>query len=174
MYFGDGCISTHPRAYKLRITLDANYPGIISECARAIQALRPGRAVWKGRRGSMRCVEVSNYWQHWPCLLPQHGPGKKHLRPIELEPWQAEIVARNHHLFVRGLIHSDGCRIIANDRGRLTPRYHFSNRSEHIKALFCESLDAMGVRWTRPCNQQIAIYRKADVAVLDRFIGPKS
>jgi hypothetical protein len=52
-------------------------------------------------------------------------------------------------------------------------RYHFSNRSEDIKALYCASLDAMGVRWTRPCDQQIAVYRKASVAVLDGFIGPK-
>jgi hypothetical protein len=173
MYLGDGCLSKHPRAFKLRIVLDAKYPGIIAECVAAIQVVRPGRPVWRGKHGSNRCVEISNYWQHWPCLLPQHGPGKKHLRPIELEPWQAEIVAARHHLFVRGLIHSDGCRIVANDRGRLTARYHFSNRSEDIKALFCRSLDAIDVRWTRPSDRQIAIYRKDSVARLDRFIGPK-
>lgn len=52
-------------------------------------------------------------------------------------------------------------------------RYHFSNKSEDIKALYCESLDALGVRWTRPCAKQIAVYRKASVAILDQFIGPK-
>ena len=119
-------------------------------------------------------IEVASHWQHWPCLFPQHGAGRKHLRPIRLAPWQKAIVGRNRKPLVRGLIHSDGCRIIANDRGRLTARYHFSNLSEDIKALFCESLDAMGVHWTRPCDRQIAIYRKNDVACLDRFIGPKS
>ena len=31
-------------------------------------------------------------WQHWPCLFPQHGPGRKHERPIVLEHWQRVIV----------------------------------------------------------------------------------
>jgi hypothetical protein len=114
------------------------------------------------------------YWAHWPCLFPQHGPGKKHERTIQLEPWQGAIVVDKPHLFVRGLIHSDGCRIVANDRGRPSPRYHFSNRSEEIKRLFCLGLTLLGVEWTRPCDRQIAVYRKASVAVLDRFVGPKS
>lgn len=114
------------------------------------------------------------YWQHWPCLFPQHGPGRKHQRPIHLEAWQRCIVARKRRLLIRGLIHSDGCRIVANDRGRSSPRYLFSNRSEDIKALYCESLDAIGIRWTRPSDLQIAVYRKGDVQVMDRFVGPKS
>jgi len=76
------------------------------------------------------------------------------------------------------LIHSDGCRIIARERqaGRVreAPRYIFSNRSEDIKALFCESCDALGVRWTRPSDKDIAIYRLESVARLDRFVGPKT
>ena len=31
--------------------------------------------------------------------------------------------------FVRGLIHSDGCRVIADDRGVKSIRYHFTNHS---------------------------------------------
>jgi hypothetical protein len=53
------------------------------------------------------------------------------------------------------------------------PRYAFSNKSEDIKRLFCESCDALGVRWTRPSDCQIAIYRKESVARLDEFVGPK-
>jgi hypothetical protein len=42
MYLGDGCLSEHPRdVYKLRISLDARYPGIASECERAIRAVMP-------------------------------------------------------------------------------------------------------------------------------------
>jgi hypothetical protein len=52
-------------------------------------------------------------------------------------------------------------------------RYHFSNRSEDIKQLFCESLDAIDIHWTRPCGRQIAVYRKACTAALDQFVGPK-
>ncbi|MBB4855083.1 hypothetical protein HNP40_002475 [Mycobacteroides chelonae] len=25
-----------------------------------------------------RCVDVAMYSKHWPCLFPQHGPGRKH------------------------------------------------------------------------------------------------
>ena len=39
--------------------------------------------------------------------------------------------------------------------------------------LFCKSCDALGIRWTRPSDRQIAIYRKALVAILDEFVGPK-
>ena len=113
------------------------------------------------------------YWQHWPCLFPQHGPGRKHLRPIRLEPWQGAIGGGHPHLFARGLIHSDGCRVVANDRGRPSTRYHFSNRSEDIKRLFCLALTLLGAEWTRPCDRQIAVYKKASVAILDRFVGPK-
>jgi hypothetical protein len=88
-----------------------------------------------------------------------------------------ETVDLGRRAFVRGLIHSDGTRIVAIERKgsyeRRAARYAFSNRSEDIKALFCESLDALGIRWTRPSDRQIAIYRKASVALLDEFVGPK-
>jgi hypothetical protein len=38
------------------------------------------------------CVDVSMHPKHWPCLFPQHGPGRKHNRRIALEPWQRAIV----------------------------------------------------------------------------------
>jgi hypothetical protein len=63
--------------------------------------------------------------------------------------------------------------VVANDRGIASVRYHFSNRSEDIKTLYCESLDALGIPWTRPCDRQIAVYRKSAVAMLDTFVGPK-
>ncbi len=43
--------------------------------------------------------------------LPQHGPGKKHERRIVLESWQQAVVDAHPWAFVRGLVHSDGCRI---------------------------------------------------------------
>jgi hypothetical protein len=83
------------------------------------------------------------------------------------------MVDRDPRPFIRGLIHSDGCRVVANDRGVASVRYHFSNLSGDIKRLYCKSLDALGVQWTRPCAKQIAVYRKASVAILDTFVGPK-
>jgi len=116
--------------------------------------------------------------RHWTCLFPQHGPGRKHLRPIELSPWQQEIVDEFPEALLRGLIHSDGCRIIAVERRgdyvRRAPRYIFSNMSADIRDLFCRACDATGIKWTTPNHKTVAIYRLASVARMDEFVGPKS
>jgi hypothetical protein len=137
-----------------------------------MELVMPGKRAYRLPRRS-RCIEVSMYSKHWPCLFPQHGSGRKHERLIQLEPWQEKFVKQATKSFLRGLVHSDGCRVIANDRGIESVRYHFSNRSEDIKLLFCKSLDRLGIHWTRPSAKQIAVYRKDAVARLDEFIGPK-
>jgi hypothetical protein len=78
-------------------------------------------------------VEVHAYSKSWPCLLPQHGPGKKHERKIALVD-QEELVELVPKLLIRGLIHSDGCRFINTGRGGWSaPRYVFTNLSVDIK-----------------------------------------
>jgi len=136
LYLGDGCISRSQRVWHLRITLDKKYPGIIGRCCDAIDALMSGQHATIAKQPT-GCVVVSHYSKHWPCLLPQHGPGKKHLRPIRLEPWQDVLVSAATEEFVRGLIDSDGCRVVANERDVRSVRYHSSNRSDDIRRLFC-------------------------------------
>jgi hypothetical protein len=177
MYLGDGCISAHSRGvWRLRVTLDAAYPGIVAECVHAVEALAPGRAGIVRRR-DCRAVVVSNYWKHWPCLIPQHGPGRKHTRPMVLADWQQRIVSEHPEPFLRGLIQSDGTRIIATERKgtyvREAPRYGFSNRSEDILGLFRAACEGIGVHCTRSSRKQISVYSKSAVARLDEFIGPK-
>jgi hypothetical protein len=172
LYLGDGCISRDRRVWRLRIVLDKKYPAIIGRCGEAINMLMPGQraAVRSLPKG---CVEVSLYSKHWPCLFPQHGPGRKHTRSIALEPWQQTFVDQATEEFVLGLIHSDGCRVVANDRGVRSIRYHFSNRSEDILGLFTGALDQLGIPWTRSTKYIVSIYRKAATARLDEFVGPK-
>ncbi|PQP52017.1 hypothetical protein JN086_20835 [Mycolicibacterium austroafricanum] len=172
MYLGDGCISKASRTYTLRVTCDKRYPTIIARCRLAIDALFPRQraGVYWRRSG---CADVYQCSKHWPCLLPQHGPGRKHLRKIALEPWQQKIVDGEAEEFVMGLIHSDGCRVVANDRGVLSVRYHFSNRSEDIIGLFTAALDRLGITWRRSDKHTVSIYRKAATARMDEFIGPK-
>jgi hypothetical protein len=172
LYLGDGCISRHPRVWILRISLDTKYPAIIDQCRQAIDVLMPGQRAALLRR-SDGCTDVSLYSKHWPCLLPQHGPGMKHTRPIALQPWQQELIDEATEDFIRGLIHSDGCRTVANDRGVKSIRYHFSNRSEDIIGLFTAALDDLGIPWTRSTKYIVSIYRKAAVAHLDEFVGRK-
>jgi hypothetical protein len=178
LYLGDGCISAARRTFRLRVTLDAAYPSIVAECATAVKTLIPHVAVSAYRRPRSRCVDVGAYWVHWPCVFPQHGSGRKHLRPIELTPEQHEIVFAHPKQFLRGLIHSDGTRIVATERKgdavRRAPRYAFSNMSGDILGMFCDACDAVGIHHTRASVKQVAIYRKDCVATLDQFVGPKS
>jgi hypothetical protein len=164
-------------AWRLRVVLDASYPGVVLECANAMQAILPAKRAYVMHRRDGNCIEVSMWWKHWPCAFPQHGPGRKHERRIKLEPWQEAILGDNNEPFLRGLIHSDGCRFIARQRKGKSDwawtRYVFSNRSQDIKDLLCASCDALGVRWTRTARD-VAVARRGSVARLEEFIGPKS
>jgi hypothetical protein len=176
IYLGDGCLSPFPRGvWKLRIFCDTKYPAIIGAVGCAMSAVRGDGTPGIYKRG--RCVEVAMYWQHWPCLFPQHGPGPKWKRRIELAEWQAQIVEREPEAFLCGLIDSDGCRITATYREpkatRQYGRYVFSNRSEDIHKLFTDRLDALGIHWTRANFKDTAVARQRDVQKLDHFIGPK-
>jgi hypothetical protein len=182
LYLGDGCISTHPRGvYKLRVSLDTKYPGIIAACGEAIETLLHNKRLSSGRVACPGCTEVYSYWKHWPCVFPQHGAGPKHLRSIELANWQQKIADRYPHLLLRGLIHSDGCRglnkihHVKRSAGGYYeyPRYQFSNNSDAIRAIFCQACDAYGVAWRQMNWRTVAVSRRADVARLDEIIGPK-
>jgi hypothetical protein len=90
---------------------------------------------------------------------------------VDTHPWE----------FVRGLIHSDGCRII-NRTTRLAggerrqyeyPRYFFTNKSDDIRQLFCTTLTRLGVEWTQANSFNISVARKASVALMDAHVGPK-
>ncbi|MET7799891.1 transcriptional regulator [Streptomyces decoyicus] len=185
LYLGDGCLSKQPRrrGYALRIACADAWPGLIAACRDAVKAVRPTNSVCVIQREG--CVMVTSYSHHWPCMFPQHGPGKKHERPIVLEPWQQRIVDAHPWEFLRGLIHSDGCRVanwttrtVGGERKRYEyPRYFFTNMSTDILRLYTDTLDRVGVEWkpTRQSRraQNISVARKASVALMDRHIGPK-
>ncbi|WP_328496961.1 transcriptional regulator [Streptomyces sp. NBC_00414] len=180
LYLGDGCINAHHRGvYCLRIVCDNAWPGLIDACEASIRSARPDNSVFRVKKDG--CVAVTATSKHWPCFFPQHGPGKKHERPIALETWQQEIVAVHPWEFIRGLIHSDGCRI-TNRTTRLVkgepklyeyPRYFFTNSSGDITRLFTESLDRVGVEWKRANWRNISVARRASVVLMDTHVGPK-
>jgi hypothetical protein len=181
-YLGDGYIADNSRSYQLVITLDAAYPDIIEECSGAILLSLPSTRPHVNADRVHRAVRVEAGSKLWPDLFPQHGPGRKHTRPIVLAPWQREIVERQTWQFVRGLIHSDGCRTVNRfttklPSGRVAeyayPRYFFSNLSTDIRSLFCEACDRLGLRWTQSNHRNISISHRKSVALLDEFVGPK-
>jgi hypothetical protein len=181
LYLGDGCMSAHRRGvYKLRVFLDARYPGIIAGCEAAIRTLRPDNKIARHARSGgyensseSSNIEVSAYSRAWPCLFPQHGPGRKHERPIVLVDWQRELLQTHTEDLLRGLIHSDGCRFINTGTNWRHARYAFSNASDDIRRIFCDACDLLGLHWTT-APRTVYVSRKRDVARLDDFIGPKA
>lgn len=178
LYLGDGHLSVNRRGvYRLRVTLDTAYPGIVLACANAIDALMPHQRAAIHLRPRQECVDVSHYSKRWPLLFPQHGPGLKHLRPIALVDWQQRIVDAHPEALLRGLIHSDGWRgtnnVVVRGKRYAYPRYNFSNASDDIRRIFCDACDAVGVEWRQMNARNISVARRESVARLDAFIGPK-
>ncbi len=169
MYLGDGHIARHPRTFRLRIFLGKGQVRVIDDCVHAIRSLRPRRPVGCSVRGN--CVTLSSYWSQWPVVFPQHGPGKKHLRKIELKGWQADIVERMSDRFVRGCLDSDGCRHRRIVNGKNYPAYSSKNSSADILALFCAACNRIGIRYRRSNRVTISIARRPDVARLDVIAG---
>ncbi len=119
-------------------------------------------------------VEIGCSSKMWPLLFPQHGPGRKHERKIELVHWQQEIVDCFPREFLRGLIHSDGCRVLNRVNGKDYPRYFFTQVSDDIRGLFCETCRRLGIHYTQNNWKTISIARSGSVSRLDEFVGPKA
>lgn len=162
------------------ISTDEKYPGIIDECVRALEAVIPTSIVGIQRHHDARRLNVITHSKRIVCMFPQHAPGRKHERVIELAPWQRDIVRRHPEALIRGLIHSDGCRFLnrvqrpvaGEMRGYTYPRYMFSNNSLDIQRIFTDALDQLGNAWRNSRWNCISIARRADVARLDTFVGP--
>jgi hypothetical protein len=84
---------------------------------------------------------------------------------------------------VRGLLHSDGCRVVNWTVRRLASgeikryeylRYLFANESEDILIILCQALELLGIPWRRPRRNMVAVSRREGVLALDGFVGPKS
>jgi hypothetical protein len=183
LYLGDGHIVSRAKQHHLSIFLDDAYPGLIDAAEAAMLSVMPLPST--SRRRKRGCTEVKSHTMHWTCMFPQHGQGKKHDRLIVLDAWQQEIVDEHPWEMIRGLIHSDGCRItnwtektIGGERKRYEyPRYFFSNASVDILRLFTDTLDAVGVEW-KPSRssrlvQNISVARRESVALMDAHVGAK-
>ncbi|MCW3816993.1 transcriptional regulator [Micromonospora sp. DR5-3] len=175
LYLGDGHLVTTDRVPVLRIYCADAWPNLIDACDTAMRAVLANKVQRIQKRG---CVAVQSTARHWPCLIPQHGPGKKHERPIVLTPWQWDILTPHAGHFLRGLFHSDGTRfanrVTVRGREYVYPRYMFSNRSPDIMELCQWALDLLGIAWRMNLPWSLSVARRDAVAALDRHVGPKS
>jgi hypothetical protein len=84
--------------------------------------------------------------------------------------------------FLRGLFHSDGCRVnnwatrtVAGRKKRYDyPRWQFVNHSEDILGLCEWALDLADIAWRRSKTTTVSVSRRDDVRRLGELIGPKS
>jgi hypothetical protein len=145
---GDGHIVHRPKdVYVLAVACSDDWPGLLDAASQALSSVMPTSRVCRVRRHG--CTMVKSYSKHWPCLFPQHGPGRKHLRKIELREWHESIVQKYPGEFAKGLFHSDGWRgmnrvrrpLADGDRWYEYPRYQFSNESRDILRLCGEALE---------------------------------
>jgi hypothetical protein len=180
LYLGDGWLTRGAKdVFALSISCCDYWPGLMAAAKSAMVAVMPTSSVFRVQR--IGCTEVKSTSKHWPCLFPQHGPGPKHHRVIELAPWQRVIVETHPGDFVRGLIHSDGWRGVNRVRRPLPSgerwyeysRYLFVNESADILGLCGEALDLLGVEWRFSKPNTISVARRQAVARLDEFVGRK-
>jgi hypothetical protein len=174
LYLCDGCLSPYPRdVYRLRIVCTNRYPELIRACELAMGKVLPNK-VSRVTKAGEGCTEVSAYSKHWPCLFPQHGPGRKHERKIELTVWQQELVDRDPRPLIRGLLHSDGCRVLNWVNGTPYPRYHFSNVSADIRGIFGRACVQLGIEW-RPNNPwSLSVARRGECRPAGRVRGAQA
>jgi hypothetical protein len=183
-YLGDGHV-THrpPRSWTLRIATDQQYPAIEAEIVSAMTVSFPGGRPTSrpASKGASNVVSLTH--AAVGRAFPQHGPGKKHLRRIELTDWQIELTHAHPAALIRGLIHSDGCRSLNRVRTVLPSgrealyeyvRYFFSNRSGDIRAIFASHCDLLGIRVTQPNPRNLAVSHRDSVQILETIVGPKS
>jgi hypothetical protein len=182
-YLGDGHISAGARTQRLRISLDAKYPGIIESACCVLRRCFPKNPVDVVPYHDGSCVYVSVYCSHLRCLFPQHGPGRKHERRISLEQWQRTTVAAEPWAFIRSCIWTDGCSFVnRTDIHRAKPyeylSYQFSNMSKDIVDLFVEACDRVGVFTRVNCSRRglwdVRINRRASVELMLADVGLKS
>lgn len=177
LYLGDGCISKGERTFRLRICLDAKYPGIISDTKALLERCLPENPVGLIRSRREKMLVVSVYSTHLPCLLPQNGAGKKHERRISLEAWQMRLLEDAPWRFLRGCIRADGCAFVNRTGPYSYLSYHFSNRSPDIVELFTRACRLVDVEYRVTCWRgmfHLRINRRGSVGRMLEEVGVKT
>jgi hypothetical protein len=177
LYLGDGCISEHPRTARLRICLDARYPGVIQDAKSLLERSFPKNRVGLVEAPGGTMVILSMYSTHLTCLFPQDGQGKKHERRISLEEWQRCRVDQAPWGLLRGCIRSDGCAFVNRTGPYDYLTYDFSNKSRDIVELFSAACGAVGVEHRTTCwggLWRVRINRRRSVDLMLAGVGLKS
>jgi hypothetical protein len=180
-YLGDGHLTLQRRGVVgLHIFNDSRYVDLNRRVMDLMRQVKPTSRPHTRRVAGCTVMTVS--WKHWPCLFPQHGPGRKHERTLKMADWQRNIVEQFPADFLRGLFHSDGCRVnnwatrmVAGQKKRYEyPRWQFVNESADIMRWCGETLDLLGIPWRQTTRRTLSVSKREAVARVDALIGLKS
>ncbi len=163
LYLGDGFVreQIHGSAVLSIACADA-WPGLRQECVVAMRAVLP---VTVRTTPSQACSYVESASDHWRCLFPQHGRGRRHERRITPEDWQCYVGTRHTGRLVRGLFHSDGWRgqnVVAHRDGRRYryPRYEFTNKSDDIMRICQDAFTRLDIAWRMSGRYRLSVARR--------------
>ena len=163
-YLGDGTVCVTRGAW-IQIVNDRRYTAVSEEIKNAMRITFPGA---EPRTHPSHIGESDVHCISHPAVVrafPQHGPGRKHLRPITLEDWQLERTRAHPEALIRGLIHSDGCRTENRFQTKLPSgrvaeysyiRYFFTNLSADIRQIFIEHCELLGIRVTQSSYRNLS------------------
>jgi hypothetical protein len=91
-----------------------------------------------------------------------------------------KFTQREPEALIRGLIHSDGCRVENRVRTKLPSgriadyryiRYFFSDLSADIRQIFIDHCDLLGVRVTQSNARNLSVSHRDSVAILEQVVG---
>lgn len=161
LYLGDGLCRQVNRSHVLTYSLDCKYMDLIEFTKNNIQQLfgkTPSLCDKRNYVFASNSFDVKITSKVIRPFFPQgEEHGVKHLRKIEMENWQKEIL--NPLECLRGLIYSDGTFINANSYK--TFRYEFSNCSSDIIEIFKLCCDKLNLRYN--CHQKKTMHGMATV-----------
>lgn len=181
VYLSDGYIDKMPHkkdVYRIRFFNDRKYPINTEEWRSNLNALLPKNKCTTRQQEKANCDFVVCYSKYLPILFPQHGPGMKHTRKLELTDWQKKIIQKYPEQFIRGCFQSDGC-IYQHNSGKYSyKKYNYVNKSSDIMDFFLFACECVGIKkekYLSPKRQVFVAqnFSKEDIDILEKIISIK-
>ena len=179
LYLGDGMLTRMPgkAVWKLRIFQDSKVRGAASR--QANMRCRSSRDVRAASSPKIGCVEIALALEALDLRVSPAWAGAEASTADSI----GAVAGATSYLISRASsskvsCESDGCRItnLALVRGKRYeyPRYFFSQSRPSISRICSmRGCDLIGVDYRQAGPRNISVARRASVAVLDEFIGPK-
>lgn len=153
VYLGDGTVCCR-RGFTpwLQVVNDCLYQQISQEVCRAMEATFPGVRSHAYRWSIRGSVGLTVRHPGILKAFPQHGPGRKHLRRIQLDHWQRDLTHKHPASLLRGLIHSDGCRVKNRFKTKLPSGRVAEYRSRSTSSRICPTTSGASSSNTASCS----------------------